>query len=110
MVCFVGHNGLMDVKMSGFPENKGEDNPECAVVLACKSHRYFADPLRKADCKPLICTTQLMCPEAYSLDAAIRSWAAGDNPNKTLTKVGKAYAKYQKISDKAGTGVFRTGW
>jgi len=110
MVCFVGHNGLMDMKIEHFPDNEEVDNPECSVVLACRSHKYFVGPLRKAKCKPLITTTQLMCPEAYTLDAIIRSWISGDEDQETRKKAGAAYAKYQKCSTRAGENVFKTGW
>ncbi len=106
MVCFVGHNGLMDVRLPEFPENQGVPNPACAVVLACKSHSYFVAPLRKAQCRPLITTSGLMAPEAYTLDAIIRSWSAGENPSATRQKAADAYAKYQRCSRRAAMQLF----
>ena len=107
MVCFVGHNGLMDARLSSFPENAGV-NPDCAVVLACKSRDYFAKPLTAAKCRPLITTTGLMAPEAYTLDAIIRSWANGDGAAVTRRKAGAAYAAYQRIGQGAGERLFAT--
>ncbi len=107
MVCFVGHNGLMDTRFSSFPENAGA-NPDCAVVLACKSRDYFAKPLTAAKCRPLITTTGLMAPEAYTLDAIIRSWANGDDAAVTRRKAGAAYAKYQRIGHGAAERLFAT--
>ena len=107
MVCFVGHNGLMDTRLSSFPPNAGA-NPNCAVVLACKSRDYFAKPLTAAKCRPLITTTGLMAPEAYTLDAIIRSWANGDNAATTRRKAGTAYATYQRISQGAAERLFAT--
>ncbi len=106
MVCFVGHNGLMDVRVSEFPENRGTPNPACAVVLACRSHSYFVVPLRKANCKPLITTAGNMAPEAYTLDAIIRSWSDGENSAATRQKAADAYAKYQKCSRQAAMQLF----
>ncbi len=106
MVCFVGHNGLMDVNLSTYPRNPGQSNPDCAVVLACKSSSYFTAPLREAGCRPLITTSGFMAPEAYTLDAIIRSWAEGDSPAETRRKAGEAYAEYQKISSGAATRLF----
>jgi len=106
LVCFVGHNGLMDVRLSEFPKGSGRGSPECAVVLACKSRDYFVKPLAAARCRPLITTTGLMAPEAYTLDAIIRSWAAGDAAAVTRRKAGAAYAKYQKISQRAAERLF----
>ncbi len=109
MVCFVGHNGLMDVRLSEFPENRGAPNPACAVVLACKSHSYFVAPLRNAKCKPLITTAGLMAPEAYTLDAIIRSWSDGDPHETTRQNAANAYAKYQKCSRQAAMRLFVSG-
>jgi uncharacterized membrane protein required for colicin V production len=106
MVCFVGHNGLMDLTLSSYPENSGRANPDCAVVLACRSNSYFAEPLRKAACRPLIMTSGLMAPEAYTLDAIIRSWAAGDSPAETRRKAAEVYSEYQKTSKDAAIRLF----
>jgi len=110
LVCFVGHNGLMDMCLDEYPKRGGMTGPASAVVLACKSRRYFEGPLRLAGCAPLLTTTGLMAPEAYTLDAAIRSWAAGDPPETLRLKAGKAYAQYQRTSERAGVRLFATGW
>jgi hypothetical protein len=106
MVCFVGHNGLMDFSLSSYPANTEKPNPECAVVLACKSNSYFIEPLKKAGCRPLITTTGFMAPEAYTLDAIIRAWASGGTPSEIRQQAGGAYAKYQKISRRAALRIF----
>ena len=106
MVCFVGHNGLMDLSLAAYPDNSGRANPDCAVVLACRSSSYFQKPLRKAGCRPLITTSGLMAPEAYTLDAVIRSWAEGDSPGETRRKAAAAYSEYQKIAREAATRLF----
>jgi hypothetical protein len=112
LVAFVGHNGLMDMSLStvapSLRSSEG-DHPESAVVLACLSHRYFAAPLASAACPPLITTSSLMAPEAYSLDVILRSWAAGDPPRVVRDKAGDAYARYQRIARGAGRGVFIAG-
>lgn len=110
MVCFVGHNGLMDMKVESRSDLVRPDRPESAVVLACRSYPYFKEPLRKAKCRPLITTTGLMSPEAYTLDAIIRSWAAGDEAETTCDKAAAAYAKYQKCSVEAAKRLFIAGW
>jgi len=95
LVCFVGHNGLMDARLERYPSAGGTPGPGSAVVLACKSREYFTDPLRSAGCKPLVTTTGLMAPEAYTLDAVIRSWASGETPAQTRAAAAAAYTKYQ---------------
>jgi len=109
MVCFVGHNGLMDTTPAKFPQRSGGNTPRCAVVLACRSQKYFAEPLRQATCRPLLMTTGLMAPEAYTLEAVLRSWAAGDDAAATREKAAAAYAKYQKCSLRAARRIFVTG-
>ncbi len=109
MIAFAGHNGLMDLKLGSFPKRSGKAGPECAAVLACKSRGYFSGPLAAAGCKPLITTTGFMAPEAYTLDAIIRSWAAGESPRSTHKKAAAAYAKYQRCSQRAAERLFATG-
>lgn len=103
LFCFVGHNGLMDVEMPKLPEPKGDGRR--AVVLACKSHAYFTEPLRKLGCEPLLMTTGLMAPEAYTLDAIVRAWAAEGDVREAAAK---AYSKYQKCSESAARRLFTT--
>jgi hypothetical protein len=109
LVCFVGHNGLMDMHLDDHPARRGPKGPASAVVLACKSHAYFKEPLRRAGSEPLLTTTGLMAPEAYTLDATVRSWAAGDAPETTRLGAAKAYAKYQRISERAALRIFVAG-
>ncbi|MCD4823554.1 MAG: hypothetical protein K8S55_03030 [Phycisphaerae bacterium] len=108
LVCFVGHNGLMDVRRVDFPKRTTVAGQRDAVVLACKSQAYFAGPLRQAGRRPLITTTGLMAPEAYTLDAIIRSWARGESPASIRNAAAAAYAKYQKCSLKAAKRLFAT--
>ncbi len=109
MVCFVGHNGLMDMRTPDVATVADTATPECAVVLACKSHQYFVAPLRAAKCPPLLTTTGLMAPEAYTLDAVIRSWAGGDAPATVRKRAAQAYAAYQRISVRAAERLFAVG-
>lgn len=100
---YIGHDALMDY--FGL-KNKSIRNPEKAVnalesdaiVLACKSKAYFEPRLKALGSHPLVLTTGLMAPEAYSLDAAITTWVTGAGDNEVRKSVAAAYAKYQKIS------------
>ncbi len=109
MVCFVGHNGLMDGKPEHLPSRAPGADPSCAVVLACKSREHFTEPLRRAACPPLITTTGLMAPEAYTLEAVVRSWAAGEATTTIHLRAAEAYAKYQKCSLPAAKRLFAVG-
>jgi hypothetical protein len=111
LVAWVGHDALMDFAVPKPPTYvAGKVHPSGAIVLACMSQKYFTPPLRAAGVEPLVATTNFMAPEAYSLDAAIRSWAAGEPGSKMRIAAGKAYAEYQKISDGSGIGLFATGF
>jgi fermentation-respiration switch protein FrsA (DUF1100 family) len=109
MVAFCGHNGLMDLRLDSFPKRGGGSGPECAVVLACKSRDYFLTALKSAGCRPLVTTTGFMAPEAYTLDAAVRSWAAGETPEAVRRKAAAAYAKYQRCPRRAAEKLFAGG-
>ena len=106
LVCFVGHNGLMDMKLSETPKPGAGPRPEAAVVLACKSQAYFAEPLRTAGCRPLVLTTGFMAPEAYTLEAIVTGWAAGDSPERIRERAAEAYARYQKCGRSAAAKLF----
>jgi len=96
----------MDLKLDALPERGEKRGPEAAVVLACSSRAHFGEPLRKAGCRGLLLTTGLMAPEAYTLDAAIRSWAAGDAARTVREKAASAYATYQKCGQRAALRLF----
>lgn len=107
LVCFVGHNGLMDCKVGKLtqPDQSGKW-PRSAFVLCCVSKSYFADPLSSAGCTLLLGTTGRMAPEAYILDAALRSWAANGSSQSISKQAAYAYAKYQKCSRSAALRLF----
>jgi hypothetical protein len=107
MVCFVGHNGLMDMDAPRVdPAPDGTPRPAAALVLACRSRDYFEIPLALARCPLRVLTTQLMSPEAYTLDAVIRSWVHGDDPAGIRDAAAAAYARYQKCSLSAARKMF----
>jgi len=108
LICFVGHNGLMDTDLPDLPRRAEAPRPKAAVVLACQSQAYFAHPLERAGCPPLILTTGNMAPEAYSLDAIVRAWAAGADRQTIRERAAAAYAKYQGCSLGAARGLFTT--
>jgi len=51
-----------------------------------------------------------MAPEAYTLKAALDGWIAGETSEEIRERAAAAYAKYQKISEKAAIKLFATGW
>lgn len=108
LLAYVGHDGLMDFRLSYTPKRK-DDVMRDAVVLACASKRYFDDPLRQSGANPLLWTTNLMAPEAYVLDAAVTGWLAGEEGEAVRQRAAKAYDKYQSCGAKAAQSLFASG-
>lgn len=104
--CFVGHNGLMDMQLADIPTRSERSSNSFAVVLACKSDSYFSGKLEKLDCIPLITTSGLMAPEAYTLDAILTAFNHDSDVKKIHEAAAQAYAKYQKCSLSAARRLF----
>ncbi len=109
VLAYIGHNGLMDFQLSSAPKKRDKEKRE-AIILACASKSYFAEPLRTTGAKPLLWTTNLMAPEAYILSAAIDGWLSGETDEQIRTRGAKAYSTYQRIGFRAASGLFATGW
>lgn len=105
LIAYVGHNGLMDFYPPELQKNTDDKMARSAVILACKSHEYFKN-LIDSPTSLLLTTRSFMAPEAYSLEAAITSWFENSDNRKVVTDASKAYAKYQKISEKSARTVF----
>lgn len=109
LVVYVGHDAFMDFQIppvQGTPAQK----PRPAIVLACASKIYFASYLKAADADPLLWTTGLMAPEAYTLEAALDGWIAHESAISIRLRAAQAYNKYQKCGLRAAQGLFATGW
>ena len=107
LIIYVGHNGLMDFGLDAIPE-KVNDAERYAAVFACMSKQYFTPLLHTTGATPLILTTNLMCPEAYTTNALILSWSKGDDRETIRRSVAAAYSTYQKCSLKASLGLLVT--
>lgn len=108
LVAYVGHDGLMDFVLKELPS--GSPSGREAIVLACASKSYFRPGLQASGAQPLLWTTNLMAPEAYTLKAAIDGWIAAEKPEAIRRRAANAYAKYQKISEASALRLFATGW
>ncbi len=95
LVVYVGHNGLMDFKLSALPE-KPDGRRRDAMVLACKSQSYFSGSIVTLGGQPVLMTTGFMAPEAYVLAAALDGWTVGEDQNKIRLRAATAYHQYQK--------------
>ncbi len=109
LIAYVGHDGLMDFSLDSYPQ-KLDERIRDAVMLACISKRYFAEPLRKTGATPLLWTTGLMAPEAYVLKAAIDGWALGEDGQKVRKRAATAYNQFQRCGMNAALRLFTTGW
>jgi hypothetical protein len=111
LIVYIGHNALMDyigVKSLTVLNPKVESNKRQndAIVLACKSEKYFSSRLKKLGSYPLVLTTGLMAPEAYSLHAAVAQWVVGKNDKQIKKAAADSYNKYQKTGRHAAERLF----
>lgn len=109
LLVYVGHDGLMDFSLEQTFRGNGGAGRQ-AIVLACASKQYFGRPLKTTGSEPLLWTTNLMAPEAYTLKAAIDGWIAKETSEQIRQRAGGAYAQYQNISKSAALKLFATGW
>jgi len=109
LLAYVGHNGLMDFSLAETPKGSGAGPAREAVVLACKSQLFFEKPVREAGARPLVLTTGLMAPEAYTLAAALEGWLAGEPPEAVAARAARAYDAYQKCGAGAARKLFAAG-
>jgi len=109
IAAYIGHDGLMDFSLDeSFPGSDARCRE--SIILACYSQSFFADDLRAAKACPLLWTTGLMAPEAYTLKSALDGWILGETAEQVRLRAAEAYAQYQKISLKAAKRLFVAGW
>jgi len=109
LVAYIGHDGLMDFQLSKFPVKKNDVHRD-AVVLACASKQFFSPALRASGAYPLVWTTGLMAPEAYTLKSALDGWIAGETGEQIRHRAAGAYDKYQKCGARASHRLLVSGW
>ena len=102
LVCFVGHNALMDLFVANLPASRQSkqmnlERGRKGVVIACNSSPYF-EPYHKAlGIESYVMTRGLMAPEAYVLEGLLLAWLEGKNSTIARGEAAKKYAEYQKI-------------
>ena len=98
LLAYVGHDGLMDfdVNVPYQPTSEKTD----VMILACYSKSYFKSEIQEANAKPLLWTTHLMAPEAYTLKAAIDGWLVKETGIEIEERAAQAYNRYQKCGIK----------
>jgi hypothetical protein len=109
LICYTGHDGLMEFSLD---ESKysAPAAPKSTIVLACISKSYFSTYLKKTNSNPLVWTSGLMAPEAYTLEAAVEAWIANKSSEEVRSAAAAAYSKYQKCSLNAARKLLVTGF
>jgi hypothetical protein len=109
LLAYIGHDGLMDFDLEEKYENVDGKKRE-AIILACISKTYFTPFVKAANANPLVWTTGLMCPEAYTVHDAINAYINKETTSAIQIAAAKAYSKYQKCSYKAASNLLVGGW
>lgn len=109
LVVYVGHDAFMDFQIKPIVGGTST-KPRMAIVLACASKSYFEPYLKLARATPLLWTTGLMAPEAYTLKAALDGWIDNENGESVRERAAEAYDKYQHCGLRGAQRLFATGW
>ena len=70
----------------------------------------FREGIRASGAYPLVWTTGLMAPEAYTLKSVLDGWIAGEHNEQISVRAAQAYDKYQKCGLNAARRLMATGW
>ena len=109
LLVYVGHDGLMDFQLASLPQQRDGRRRE-AIILACASKPYFTSALRGTGAYPLLWTTGLMAPEAYTLKSAVDGWIAHEDKGQIRERAAVAYDRYQKCGLKGARRLLVSGW
>jgi hypothetical protein len=109
LVAYAGHDGLMDFQLPALPQSRST-RPRQAIILACISKSYFSAPLRAGGATPLLWTTGLMAPEAYTLKGALDGWILHESNDQIRERAAAAYDRYQRCGLKGARRLLVTGW
>lgn len=109
LLAYVGHDGLMDFSLNEAFKNS-DNRSRDVMILACYSTNFFSQHLKTANVNPLLWTTGLMCPEAYTLHDAISGYVNNETHEQIRARAAMTYSRYQKCSVKAARNLLVTGW
>lgn len=109
LTVYVGHDAFMDFQVSPIAGNRG-NKLRRTIVLACASKSFFSPYIRQTGAEPLLWTTGLMAPEAYTLKAALDGWIAHEGDEAIRLRAAQAYDKYQKCGVRGALKLFATTW
>jgi hypothetical protein len=109
LVCYVGHDGLMDFNIENPPMRKDSSNKD-VFILACASKLYFKEVIKTAGANPVLWTTNLLGPEAYVLKAGIDGWILYEPGEKICDRAARAYDQYVHCGYNGARRIFTTGF
>lgn len=109
LLVYIGHDAFMDFQIPRVTGQKGVRKRQF-IVLACASKSYFRPYMQGTEGEPLLWTTGLMAPEAYTLKAALDGWIHSESAESIRQRAAIAYDKYQKCGLRAAQRLFATGW
>ena len=109
LLAYIGHDGLMDFHITDSIKNFDGRARDC-IILACVSKTYFAPFIKASKSYPLVWTTGLMCPEAYTLHDAISGYVNNELHEQIRSLAAAAYNKYQKFGFEASNRLLVSGW
>jgi hypothetical protein len=104
VIAYIGHDGLMEFTSSARLSGGSGRRPR-SIVLACASRPYFEPLLLRAGSQPLLLTTGLMAPEAYTLGAAIAAYVKKEDVREAAAQ---AYHAHQSCGIKGARRLFYT--
>jgi hypothetical protein len=109
LLAYVGHDAFMDFQIPPIAGARG-NKPRRTIILACASKAFFSPYIRQTGAEPLLWTTGLMAPEAYTLKAALTGWIAHEDDESIRRRAAQAYDRYQKCGPRAALKLFATNW
>jgi hypothetical protein len=110
LLAYIGHDGLMDFKLNETFENMDNKSRD-VVILACRSKKYYSNYIQQAKANPLLWTSDLMCPEAYTIHDLLSAYIKNDSNTAEMNLIAaKAYSKYQKCSVKSAQNLLVSGF
>jgi hypothetical protein len=108
LLSYTGHDGLMDFGLTESFAN-ADGKVRDAIILACISKKYFLPHIQQTKANPLVWSSGLMSPEAYTLHDAIETYISGQPAENIRSSAARAYAKYQHCNEKAARGLLVSG-
>lgn len=109
MLVYIGHDGLMEFSFDRSFAGTDHKQRDC-IILACASRNFFSPYLDREKINPVLWTSDLMCPEAYTLHDALTGYLNHESNEQVRTRAAKAYAKYQKCTESLARNILVTGW